>query len=183
VLVTDNPTLALDAVGPSTPTIKNRGLCDPGASQDRAQTGTTIGECCHFRLGGVANASKVSADQSRNVGVTLRGGAEQLSSAIGGLDVTDADLNVAFAVFAAADEGRIQADADCCRRGRLIRHRIAQLLADPQRVAAQRLGALTGIDRQHVWQYLSGNPKGHQGGQSGLHLVQLRGRPAVRRPI
>jgi hypothetical protein len=151
VLVVDNPTLALDAVGPSTPTIKNRGLRDPGVGQDRAQTRTTVGECGHSGVGGVANASKVSADQHRDVGVSLRGGAEHLSSAIGGLDVADADFHVAFAVFAAADEGCIQADVDrCCHGGRLIRHCIAELLADPQRVAAQRLRALPGIDRQHV---------------------------------
>jgi hypothetical protein len=48
---------------------------------------------------------KVSADQRRDVGVSLRNGAEHLSSAIRGLDVADADLQVAFAVFTAAVEG------------------------------------------------------------------------------
>jgi hypothetical protein len=112
VLVVDNPTLALDAVGPSTPTIKNRGLRDPGVGQDRAQTRTTVGECGHSGVGGVANASKVSADQHRDVGVSLRDRSEHLSASTGGLDVADADLQVAFAFFAAADEGRVQADSD-----------------------------------------------------------------------
>src|ERR1700739_3689869 len=33
-----------------------------------------------------------------------------------------------------------------------------------------------------MYQYFSGNSKGHQGGKSGLQLVQFRGRPAGRGP-
>jgi hypothetical protein len=65
---------------------------------------------------------------------------------------------------------------------RLIRRSIAELLADLQRMAVQCLRALPGVDRQQVYQYVSRNPIGHQCGKSGLQLVQLRGRPAVRWP-
>jgi hypothetical protein len=63
-----------------------------------------------------------------------------LSSAAGGFDVADADLDVAFAGFAASDEGRVHAHRDRhWRIGWLIR-RIVELIAEPQRMAAQCLG-------------------------------------------
>jgi hypothetical protein len=92
--------------------IENRGLCNPDVGQDRPQTGTTVRECGHRSVGGAANDLKVSADQRRDVGVSLGDRSEHLSASTGGLDVADADLQVAFAFFAAADEGRVQADSD-----------------------------------------------------------------------
>jgi hypothetical protein len=111
VLVSDNPTLALDAVGPSTPTVKGRWLRDP-IGQDRPQTGTTVGECGYLGVVGLADDAKASADQRRDVGAGLGDRSKHLPPAAGGLDVTDTDLQVPLALFAAADERRIQADSD-----------------------------------------------------------------------
>src|ERR1700758_3403956 len=94
-----------------------------------------------------AHGFQVSPDQPRDVSVGLRHRREYLSPSCRGLDVADADLQVALAIFTAADEGRIQADRDCgCRGGWLICRRIAKLLADLQRMAAQCLRALPGVD-------------------------------------
>jgi hypothetical protein len=49
-------------------------------------------------------------------------------------------------------------------------------------MAAQCLGALPSADWEHMYQLVSGNWKGHQGGKSRLQLVQPRRRPAVRWP-
>ena len=47
------------------------------------------------------------------------------------LDVADANLQVAFAVFAAAYEGRVQRDSDCRGGGRrLLSRRIGELFTD-----------------------------------------------------
>jgi hypothetical protein len=87
-----------------------------------------------------AHSLKVSTNQRRDVSVSLRDGSEHQSSSVGGLDVADADLRVTFAFFAAADEGRVQADSDGRYRDCwLIRRRIVELLTDPQGMAAQCL--------------------------------------------
>ena len=91
---------------------------------------------------------------------------------------------VTFALFAAADERRVPADSDrcCCRSCWLVRGCISKLLADPQRMVAQCLRAPTGVSRQQVLQYASGDAIGHQGGQMSLQLVQRRCRSAARWP-
>src|SRR3954451_4560114 len=49
-------------------------------------------------------------------------------------------------------------------------------------MAAQRLGACSGVDRQQMLQQVSRNPIGHQRGQPRLQSAQLRRRPTVRWP-
>jgi hypothetical protein len=92
--------------------IEDRGLRDTGIPQDRPQTGTTVGECGQLGVFGSAHGFKVSADQRRDVGTSLHHRSEHLSPSGSRLDVADANLQVSLAVFAAADEGRIQGDSD-----------------------------------------------------------------------
>src|ERR1700751_354446 len=83
----------------------------------------------------------------------------------------------------AANEGRIQAPHN--RRRRLPRpgcRTILQRLTGSQGVAAQGLMVLSGVDREHLLQHLSGRPVAHQGAEMRLKLIQLRGRLVVRWP-
>jgi hypothetical protein len=156
--------------------IENRWLRHPDIGQDRPQARTTIGKCGHVCVVGLPHGFKLSADQRRDVSVGLRDRTEHLSSSGCGLDVADADLQVALALFTAANEGRIQADRDCrCRSGWLIYRRIVKLLSDLERMAAQCLRALASVGRQHVHQYISRNPIGHQCRQPRFQLVERRG--------
>ena len=59
--------------------IEDRGLRDPGIGQDRPQTWTAVGECGHLGVVSSADGFKVSADQRRDVGTSLRDRAEHLS--------------------------------------------------------------------------------------------------------
>jgi hypothetical protein len=96
--------------------------------QDRPKTGTTVGEGGQVSVAGSAQCLEISADQHRDVGIAPRDGAEYLPTSTGHLDVADANLQMALAVVAAPDEGRIQADADGRRRGP-GGGRVAKLLA------------------------------------------------------
>jgi hypothetical protein len=152
------------------------GFVTPGIGQYRPQTRTTVGKRGHLGGLGLPRGFKVSQDQRHDVSVSLRHRCKHLSFSGGGLDVADAEFHVARAIFAAADEGRTQADCDRrCRGGSLIDRRIAKLLASPQRMAAQCLRALPSVDRQQVHQHISRNPIGHQCRQPRLQLVELKG--------
>jgi hypothetical protein len=110
---------------------------DPGIDQCGPQTRTAISERGHHGGVGSANHSKVQTDQRRNVGASLRHRSKHLPDSASGLDISDADLQVPFALFAAADEGRVQADCDRSRHScRLARGRCAKLLADLQGMTA-----------------------------------------------
>ena len=118
------------------------GFVTPASPRHRPQTGTSVGECGQLGVVSSAYGFKVSADQRRDVGTSLRHRSEHLSPSGSRLDVADANLQVSLAVFAAADEGRIQGDSDRRRRGcRHDRGVIAKLLANFQRMMSQCLGA------------------------------------------
>ena len=97
---------------------------------------------------GPAHACQGSLDRCGDDGLGPADGAENLTAAVTGLDVADANLQVAFAVFAAADKGCIQAQRDGGGSRRLFGRRMAKLLADQQRMATQCLGTLPGVGRQ-----------------------------------
>ena len=81
---------------------------DPGIDQCGPQTRTAISERGHHGGVGSANHSKVQTDQRRNVGASLRHRSENLPDPAGGLDVSDADPQMPFALFAAASNpGRL----------------------------------------------------------------------------
>src|SRR5215213_177918 len=82
------------------------------------------------------------ADQRHDVGAGVRDGAEQLPAAPGRLGVADAHLQVPFALVAAPDECRIQAEGDRGRCGRIHGVRLdrggsAQSLAELERMTTQ----------------------------------------------
>ena len=64
-----------------------------------------------------------------------------------------------------------------------IRGMIPKRRAGCQGAAAHGLFVVAGADREHLLQHVSGRPIGHQGGQVSLKLIQLRCRPAMRRPV
>src|SRR5271166_2422134 len=113
------------------------GVVTPAPTRTDPQTWTAISEGGHHCGVGSANSSKVSMDQRRDVGTSLRHRSEHLPASVTSLDISDADLQVPLAVFATADEGRIHADGD--RRSHSCwpaRGRGAKLLADPQGMTA-----------------------------------------------
>jgi hypothetical protein len=98
-----------------------------------------------------ARANRISAVMSISALVTAPNTCRRPPSSASSLNVAEADLKVAFAFFAAAVEGPTRGGSDCRGGGwRLIR----RCIADLQRIAAQCLGALPGLDRQQVSQYL-----------------------------
>src|SRR4051794_40579013 len=65
---------------------------------------------------------------------------------------------------------------------RFDRGGVAELLTDLERMAAQCLGALSGLHRQKMRQHASRHAIRHEGGKMRTELVQLRCRPTMRRP-
>lgn len=89
-----------------------------------------------------------------------------------------------FSVLATLDEGGIQSDRDRRRRRfRRINGAIPKRRAGSQGAATHGLFVVADADGKHLLQHVSGRPIGHQGGQMSLELIQLRCRPAMRRPV
>ena len=80
-------------------------------------------------------------------------------------DIANPNLQVTFAVLATPDEGGVQGDRDrrCCGF-RPDRGTIAKGRAGFQGVTTHGLFVFAGADREHLLQYVSGRPIGHQGG-------------------
>ena len=150
--------------------VKNGWHREPGIDQGRSQTGTAVGERGDFSVVGSADGSKALSDQRRDVCDSLRARSEHLPPSTCSFNISDADLQVPFTLFATTDERQIHADGDrcCCRSCRLVRGCSSKLLADPQRMVAQGLGASAGINGQQVLQDVSGDAIGHQGGKVSL---------------
>ena len=85
--------------------VQNRRFRHPRDGQNRAQTRTTVGESGHLGGVGPAHGFQGSLDQRGDVDLGPGDGAKNLAATVNRLDVADADLQVAFAVFAAAYEG------------------------------------------------------------------------------
>jgi hypothetical protein len=183
-LVTDNPTLALDAVGPSTPTVENRQFQDARAGENAPKSGTTIGEGGQHGVPVSANCIEVLPDQPFDVCPGFRDAAENLTATSLRFDIANPHLEVTFVVLAPPDEGRIHGDRDRRHlRRRPDRGTVGERRASLQRVAAQRLWIRSGVDGKHLLQQVSGHLVAHQGGQMGPELVQLRCRAAMRWPV
>ena len=176
MLVVDNPILARDAVGPSTPTVENRQLADAGISENTSQSRATVGEGGQHRVLGSSDGVETLADQDFDVYVGLGDSAENLPSTRFGFDIADPHLQMPLAVLTAADERRIQGRRNRCHRRFWLGHGlIPKCLADLQGVPTQSLRILSGINREHLLQDISGHPIRHQGGEMRLKLVPLQG--------
>jgi hypothetical protein len=163
--------------------VQNRRIRNTRTAQDRSKAGTTIGERSQVSVTISAHCIKVSAYQYRDVGVALRDSTEYLPASAGRLNISDTNFEMALAIVAASDEGRVQTDAD--RRRRRCdpgRGHSAQLLANPQRTTAHCFGAGVGLDRQKIFQHADRDTIGHQSGKMRPHLIQFRCRSAIRRP-
>lgn len=156
---------------------------DAGISENASEPRTTVGEAGQRRVLGSADGIEVPADQHLDIGVGSRDGAKNLATARLRFDIADPYLQMPLPVLTAPDEGRIHGDHDC-RRGRSGSDRgtIPKRLALSQGMAAQGLMVLSGVDREHLRQQVSGYPIGHEGGEMRLKLIQLRCRPAMRWP-
>ena len=164
MLVIDNPTLALDAVGPSTPTIKNRQLADAGISENAPKPRASVGEGSQHRVLGSADRVEAAVDQHFSVGIGFGNGAENLSPASLRFDIADPHLQMPLAVLTAADERRVQGHRNRRhRRFRLGQGLIPKCLTDLQGMPAHGLRILSGINRKHLLQHISGHPVWHQG--------------------
>jgi hypothetical protein len=183
-LVTDNPTLALDAVGPSTPTVENWQLGNTSIGQNTSKARTPIGEGCQRGAFRSADRVEVPADQHLDARVGSGSGAENLPAVCLRFDIANPYPQETFSVLATSDEGGIQSDRDRRRRRFLPdRGTIPKCSAGSQSVATHGLFVVAGADRKHLLQYVSGRPIGHQGKEMGLKLIQLRCRPAMQWPV
>jgi len=183
-LVADNPTLALDAVGPSTPTVEHRRRGDAGVGQNTPERRTAVGESGQRRVPGSSDSLEIAVDQLGDGSAGFGDGAEHLAAPGRRFDIADPHLQMPLALRAAADERRIQGHHNRrCRRGRPDRRALTQSLADLQGMAAQGLMMRSRVDREHLPQNVSGGPVGHQGREMRLKPVQLRCRSATRWPV
>jgi len=183
-LVADNPILASDAVGPSTPTVEDRQFGDAGIGQNASKARTPIGEGRQRGAFRSADGVEVPADQHFDVRAGSGDGAENLAATRLRFHIANAYLQVTFSVLATPDEGGIQGDRDRRRRRfRPDRGTILKRHAGSQGVAAHGLFVLAGTDREHLLQYACGAPIGHEGGEMSLKLIQFRCRPAMRWPV
>ena len=79
-LVADNPTLALDAVGPSTPTVEHRQRGDAGVGQNTPEPRTAVGEGGQRRVSGSSDSVEIAADHRSDVRAGFGDGAEDLAA-------------------------------------------------------------------------------------------------------
>jgi hypothetical protein len=184
VLVSDNPTLARDAVGPSTPTVENRRFQDARAGENAPKSGTTIGEGRQHGVPVSADRIEVLPDQRFDVRRGFRDAAENLTATSLRFDIANPHLEVTFVVLAAPDEGGVHGDRDRRHhRRRRDRGTVDERGASLQGMAAQRLRIRSGVDRKHLLQQVSRHLVAHQGGMMSPEQVQLRCRAAMRWPV
>ena len=144
------------------------GFLQPAFGQNRPKAGGAVGERGHLGVGGSADRLKAAPDQRCDLRLGLRHGAEHLPTTARCLDVADANLQMPFAVVAAADKCRVYGDGDRRRsRRRPDRGGVAKLLASLKRVAAQRLRAFPSLHRQKMRQKASGGTIRHQSRNMG----------------
>ena len=92
------------------------GVGTPALTRDGPKTGAAVRESGHYGCSGSASHVKFLTEQGRNIGVRLGHRCEHLPGSASRFDISDADLQMPLALFATADEGRINADGDrCCR--------------------------------------------------------------------
>jgi hypothetical protein len=127
---------------------------------------------------------EVPADQHFDVRVGSGDGAKNLAAASLRFAIANPHLQVTFGVTATPDEGGIQGDRNRrCRCFRPDRGTIPKCGTGSQGVATHGLFVFVGADREHLLQYVSRRPIGHQGGQVSLKLIQFRCRSAMRWPV
>ena len=85
--------------------VKVRRRRDAGIDQDRAQSGTAVGECRQLGILGLADLLEAAPDQRLDRGVGPGDRGEDLARAIRCLVVAEADFQMPLAVLAAADIG------------------------------------------------------------------------------
>ena len=165
-MVCDNPSLALDAVGSSTPTVQNRRFQDARTGQNTPQAGTTIGKGGQHGVLVPTNRIEMPPDQPFDVRPGFRNAAENLTATARRFNIANPHLEMTLVVLAAPDEGGLHGHRDRrCRCRRPDRGTVRECRASPQRMAAQRLWIRSGADGKHLPQ------------QVRSHLIALRWPP------
>jgi hypothetical protein len=150
-LVDDDPSLALDAVGPSTPTVENRWFQHTRTGENAPEPRATIGEGRQYGSTSATNRVEVLPDQPLKVCPGFRDRAKDLTTTGFRFNIADPHLDVTFAILAAPYERGIHGESDRRRRDRRHVHgAVSECLARLQGVAAQSPGVDAGVDRKHV---------------------------------
>ena len=85
--------------------VEDREPIDTGIEKDAPQPGTAVGERRQRCALGPPDRVEAAADQTCEIRVDLRHGAEDLPPSARRLDIADPDLEVPLAVLATPDEG------------------------------------------------------------------------------
>jgi len=125
------------------------------------------------RVLGSSDGGEALADQDLDVRIGLGDGTENLPPTGLRFDIADPHLQMPLAVLTAADKRRVQGHRNG-RHRRLGHGLIPKCLTDLQGMSAHGLRILSGINRKHLLQHISGHPVRHQGGEMRVKLVQFR---------
>ena len=115
-MVCDDPSLALDAVGSSTPTVENWQFADAGIGENTPQAGTTISEGRQSGFFGPADGIETAADQNVDVRAGSGDGSKNLTATRRRLGIAEPDFEVTLAVLAATNESGVHRDRNRRRR-------------------------------------------------------------------
>src|SRR5271165_4264401 len=163
--------------------VENRQLADAGIGENAPEPRAPVGEGSQHRVLGSSDGVEALADQDFDVCIGFGNGTENLPATRLRFDVTDPHFQMPLAVLTAANERRVQAHPDRCHRHVWPGHDIIpERRADLQGMPAHSLRILSGINRKHLLQHVSGHPVRHQGRKMRLKLVEFRRRPAMRWP-
>lgn len=153
--------------------VENRQFGDSDVGQNAPKASTAISEGRQRGAIRSTDGVEVPVDQHFDVRVGSDDSAENLTSTSFRFDVANPNLQVTFAILATSDEGGVQGDRDRRRCGfPPDRGTIAKGGTGSQGVTTYGLFVFAGADREHLLQYVSRRPIGHQRGQMSLKLIQ-----------
>src|ERR1019366_5156502 len=155
--------------------VQDRRIIDARIGENTSKAWTTVGKGGQRSVLRSADGVEVPADQHCDGSFGSGDGAENLAPTSLRFNIANSYLQMTLSVLATSDEGGIQGDRDRRRpRFRLDRGTITKCRAGSQGMAAHRLLVFADANREHLLQYVSGRPIGHQGGEVRLNSVQFR---------
>ena len=176
-MVCDDPSLALDAVGSSTPTVEDVLRLRGDQFGQRADLLATVGQEGDILIGLQALAFEHVEQPALRLAIVAMHQTDVAGVAVFGHRLADDDLEVGLPVFPVADVAAIEADHDTPLRNRqpcpvgraaideagpLLREFSLGTLGHTQHVLAQRGCVGAGRDRKHVGEQFSRGGVGHE---------------------